>query len=101
MFGEIGAWPYKGLGGIFPDEQQPGFKHIILRPNFVSGLKEFEARHNSPYGEIVSSWKHEGKKVVYDVTIQQNTTATLYIPQGMKDSGTRELGPGNHQIIIK
>lgn len=35
MFGEIGGWFYKGLGGIFPDPEQPGFKHIILRPNFV------------------------------------------------------------------
>ena len=35
MFGEIGGWFYKGLGGIFPDPEQPGFKHILLRPNFV------------------------------------------------------------------
>ena len=38
MFGEIGAWPYKALGGIFPDENNPGFKNIILRPNFVRNL---------------------------------------------------------------
>lgn len=101
MFGEIGAWPYKGLGGIFPDEKAPGFKHIILRPNFIRDLKQFEARHNTPYGEIVSAWKWKGKKVVYDVTVPQNTTATLYITEGMKDSGTRELGPGTHRIIIK
>ena len=25
MFGEINAWYYKALGGIFPDENQPGF----------------------------------------------------------------------------
>ena len=54
MFGEIGGWFYKGLGGIFPDPQQPGFKHILLRPNFPSDLKQFEARHRSPYGEIQS-----------------------------------------------
>jgi len=101
MFGEIGAWPYKGLGGIFPDEQQPGFKHIILKPNFVKGLKEFEARHESPYGEIVSAWQRNGKKVTYEAVVPENTTATLYIPAGMKDSGTRQLGPGKHRIIIK
>ena len=31
MFGEIGGWFYKGLGGIFPDPENPGFKHILLQ----------------------------------------------------------------------
>lgn len=101
MFGEIGAWPYKGLGGIFPDEQQPGFKHIILRPNFVAGLDHFEARHHSPYGEIVSAWQRKGNRVLYTITVPDNTTATLYIPTGMKDSGTREFGPGLHTLILR
>lgn len=61
MFGEIGGWFYKGLGGIFPDPQQPGFKHILLRPNFPSDLKQFEARHRSPYGEIQSQWERKKK----------------------------------------
>ena len=30
MFGEIGGWFYKGLGGIFPDPENPGFKHILF-----------------------------------------------------------------------
>ncbi|RYZ49001.1 MAG: alpha-rhamnosidase, partial [Sphingobacteriales bacterium] len=30
MFGEIGAWLYKGLGGIKPDEMAPGFKNVLL-----------------------------------------------------------------------
>ncbi|MFI2743515.1 glycoside hydrolase family 78 protein [Zhouia sp. PK063] len=79
MFGTIGGWLYKGLGGIIPDEQQPGFKHIILKPHFVNGLNEFTASHNSVYGEIVSSWKREDGKVNYDVKIPANSTATIYI----------------------
>ena len=78
MFGEISAWYYKALGGIYPDPQSPGFKHILLRPNFVSGLDAFEARHTSPYGEIVSSWKKKGKKVSYTVVVPSNSTATFY-----------------------
>jgi alpha-L-rhamnosidase len=34
MFGEIGAWLFKGLGGIKPDELHPGFKNVLLAPNF-------------------------------------------------------------------
>ncbi len=79
MFGEINAWYYKALGGIFPDERQPGFKNIILKPHFVTGLSHFEASHEGPYGLIVSSWKRKGKVITYNVTVPTNSTATLYL----------------------
>lgn len=84
MFGEISAWYYKALGGIYPDPLLPGFKHIILKPNFVSGLDAFEARHTSPYGEIVSSWKKSRGKISYTVTVPSNSTASLYIEESYK-----------------
>ena len=77
MFGEIGAWMFKGLGGIFPDEENPGFRNVILKPHFVKGLDHFEAKHEGPFGTIVSSWKKDGEKVVYKVIIPANSTATL------------------------
>ncbi|MBB2147632.1 glycoside hydrolase family 78 protein [Pedobacter gandavensis] len=80
MFGEIGAWLFKGLGGIHPDEAQPGFKNIQLRPNFVSGLDHFEAEHDGPYGKISSAWKRDGKKVIYEVNIPPNSSATITFP---------------------
>lgn len=79
MFGEISAWYYKALGGIFPDPEQPDFKHIVLKPNFVDGLDAFEARHTSPYGEIVSSWKKSKGKINYLITVPSNAKATLYL----------------------
>lgn len=77
MFGEIGAWMFKGLGGIFPDEENPGFRNVILKPHFVKGLDHFEAKLEGPFGTIVSSWKKDGEKVVYRVIIPANSTATL------------------------
>ena len=55
----------------------PGFRNIILKPNFVKGLDHFEARHEGPFGTIVSSWRKEGDKVLYKVIIPPNSTATL------------------------
>ncbi|CAN5562343.1 glycoside hydrolase family 78 protein [soil metagenome] len=77
MFGEIGAWMYKALGGIKPDASAPGFKNTLLQPYFVDGLNGFSASHQSPYGMIESNWKREGKKIIYTVTIPANTTATV------------------------
>jgi len=79
MFGEINAWYYKALGGIFPDENAPGFKNVILKPNFVAGLDSFSAEHDGPYGKIVSEWKRSEDGLIYHVSIPPNSTATLYI----------------------
>lgn len=77
MFGEIGAWLYKGLGGIKPNPDHVGFKNILLEPHFVDGLNAFEAVFNAPTGKIESSWKKENGKVLYQVTVPPNATATL------------------------
>jgi len=82
MFGEIGAWLYKGLGGIYPDQNKPGFKNVVLKPSFISTLAGVDISHESPYGEITSAWEHKNKSVVYSVTIPANSTADFYIPQG-------------------
>ncbi|MDP4189417.1 MAG: alpha-L-rhamnosidase C-terminal domain-containing protein, partial [Bacteroidota bacterium] len=81
MFGEIGAWYYKALGGIYPDPEKPGFKNIILKPNFPEGLDYFEASHQSPFGNILSKWKKQSGIVSYTVTIPANSTASLIIPK--------------------
>ena len=98
MFGEIGGWFYKGLGGIFPDPEQPGFKHIILRPNFVKELKHFEAKHDSPYGRIISKWEWNRKKINYEVVVPANSTATLYLPDYVKGDKVIKLEAGKHNL---
>jgi alpha-L-rhamnosidase len=81
MFGEINAWLYKGIAGIKFDPAAPGFKHVLLEPNFVAGLNQFEAKHTGPYGEIISSWKKNDRGVTYKVTVPANSTAEIKFPK--------------------
>ena len=64
MFGEIGAWFYKELGGILPDSATPGFRHILLRPNIITGLDSFTATHRPAYGWTRSGWKRENGHLI-------------------------------------
>jgi alpha-L-rhamnosidase len=96
MFGEIGAWLFKGLGGIFPDPGQPGFRHILLRPHFVKGLSAFTTTHDSPYGRIGSSWKTEGGVLVYTAVVPPGATATLELP----GTGKTELVAGTYTFRL-
>ncbi len=111
MFGAIGGWFYSGLGGILPDPEKPGFKHIILKPNLVAGLDQFEAKFQSPHGEIISSWDtNTDGTVKYEVRIPNNSTATLYLDvdtvefQGEAISFTnvftKELNPGVYRFVV-
>ncbi|KAA6302987.1 MAG: hypothetical protein EZS26_000882 [Candidatus Ordinivivax streblomastigis] len=101
MFGEIGAWFYKGVGGIFPDPQQPGFKHILLHPNFIPELSRFDAQHDSPYGQIISGWTREAGNVKYQVIIPAGATATLYFPASVKGKKVINLKAGKYEFNLK
>lgn len=94
MFGDIAAWFHRSLGGINPDPEQPGFRHIILRPVFPKDLDRFECSHSSPYGEIISKWERKGRKVKYTAVIPCGCTATLTRPDG----STVELLSGTYNF---
>ena len=101
MFGAISAWLYKGLGGIIADEENPGFKHVVLKPNFVAGLNDFEAKFNGPYGEIVSAWKKQGNTLEYHVMIPPNSTATLSLKaKTIKFDGKEVSGKDTFEINL-
>jgi len=96
MFGEIGAWLYKGLGGIKPDPAAPGFKNIVLEPHFVAGLDSFYCEHTGPFGKMVSSWKKQHGTIMYDVSIPPNAAATLILPAKKMQT----LRPGNYHFEL-
>jgi alpha-L-rhamnosidase len=79
-FGAIGQWMMAYSIGIQRDE--PGFKKFILQPEpDLSGQMTWaKGYYDSPYGRINSSWKVDGKVLIYKATVPANTTATLYLP---------------------
>jgi alpha-L-rhamnosidase len=80
LIGDLVIWLYEDLAGIKPDPEQPGFKHIIMKPLPVGGLKFVRATHHSPYGLIVSDWEQEDGMFDWRIEIPANTTATVYVP---------------------
>lgn len=108
MFGEIGAWLYKGLAGIQVDEARPGFKNVLLKPHFVPGLERFSAFHDGPYGRIISSWQRKNGVVIYSVTIPANSTAIIQFPGRKVSLNGRPLadksfvaGPGSYVFEVR
>lgn len=101
MFGEIGGWFFKSIGGMAPDPKQPGFKHVLLKPIFPHGLHESTTSYDSPYGKIVSEWKLRGDKVIYNIQIPANATATFYPPYNIRNGHVVQLEAGKHRLELE
>ncbi|MFZ1934033.1 MAG: family 78 glycoside hydrolase catalytic domain [Thermoguttaceae bacterium] len=99
--GPISAWFYRSLAGICPDPENPGFKHVIVRPSIVGELNWVKAHHDSPYGRISVSWKREGDRLTMDVAIPPNTTATVYVPTSRPNEVTESGKPVREAVGVK
>ncbi len=85
LVGDLVIWLYENLAGIRPDPEQPGFKHILLKPQPVGDLKFVRATHRSPYGLITSHWRREGSRFDWRITVPPSTTATVCVPANSVD----------------
>ncbi len=80
LVGDLLIWMYEHLAGIASDPEQPGFKHVLMRPELPGDLAWVRAVHRGPYGDIVSHWRRGEGRFEWDVTIPPNSTATLWVP---------------------
>ncbi|MFC4321439.1 glycoside hydrolase family 78 protein [Litchfieldia salsa] len=78
--GAVGEWMYNYSLGIQRDENNPGFKHFILKPTYGGTITYAKGHYDSMYGKIESSWELKNGTFTYKATVPANTTATLYIP---------------------
>jgi alpha-L-rhamnosidase len=76
----IGGWFQRGILGIQPDPKEVGYKEFIVRPAFHDSLQWAKGHHVSPYGNINVSWKKTDKIYSLELTVPDNTTATVFIP---------------------
>ena len=99
-FGAVGAWMYSYSLGIQRDEDNPGFKKIILSPQIDPTGKMTYAKgyYDSMYGRIESEWKVEGNHVNYHFAIPANTSALLVLP-AKSLSKIKESGRDVHKSI--
>lgn len=80
MFGSVSQWFYNWLGGIEPVVDAVGFDKFTFQPQFVDGLDWVRCTYRSIRGPITCDWKRQGDRVVMDLHVPVNTTATLILP---------------------
>lgn len=94
----VGSWFYEALGGIVPDETQPGYRHFFIKPQVPCGLEYVKVSKDSPYGEIRSEWEHADDMFTLSVTVPFGASATVVLPDGSK---AVKVGNGCHKFRVK
>lgn len=82
-FGAVYRWMVENIGGIHAAE--PGYRKILIAPQIDPRLTWAQVAYDSCRGEIRVHWRIEGGKLLMDVTVPANTTATVVLPA--KDAG--------------
>lgn len=85
-YGSIAEWLYRNAAGICPLEDQPGFRHVLLKPQPAYQLQWLTAELQSASGRIVSSWKLESPtRLLVSFTVPFMSTATIVLPDADAD----------------
>ena len=92
-YGAVGDWMYGNMAGINTDENAPGFKHIIFKPETDERIDFVEASIETAYGEVKSEWKRENGKILYTFTVPVGAAATAYVGDEVY-----ALGAGVHKF---
>jgi alpha-L-rhamnosidase len=92
LIGDGVSWLYEDLAGIRSDPDQPGYRHILMRPMPVADLTSVRSALVGPYGRIASAWLLEDGRFTWDVTVPPNSTATLEIPASSAETVTEGGG---------
>jgi alpha-L-rhamnosidase len=110
-YGAIGAWLYNTVAGIEIDPTQPGYKHIIVRPQPGGELTTACGRLKTLYGEVVSEWSIENQAFSLTVVVPPNASATVYLPaqgidmiilNGETTSGVvHDISAGRYEFVVK
>lgn len=78
--GSVGEWLYRSVAGIDLDPEQPGYAHIVVKPQPGGDLTWARGRYQSGRGEIASAWERQNGSFTLRLTVPAGSTATVSVP---------------------
>jgi alpha-L-rhamnosidase len=108
LLGDLLIWYYENMAGIKSNPETPGFKQIIMKPDFNAGLTFVNASYESIYGLIKSDWKKTKNTLEWEITIPANSSALVYLPTSTvsdakvnKEKVSKNYKIENNQLVLE
>ena len=95
-YGVVCQWIWEYVAGIATDTENPGFRHIIMKPVPDKRLGHLDAEYHSAAGLIKSSWKYEGNQWIWEFTIPKGATAMVVLPG---ETEAKNYSSGSYKIV--
>ena len=93
-FGAVGEWIWKVVGGISLDDNNPGYRNVIINPQPGGGITNASASVNTIRGPVITSWTNNTTSNIFSLNLTNpaNITASVYFrsanPGGILESGS-------------
>ncbi|MFQ1020954.1 family 78 glycoside hydrolase catalytic domain [Tardisphaera saccharovorans] len=101
MFGSVDSWFYRYIAGIRADEGEPGFSHIVFKPEVLL-LDHVSASLMTLKGRVSIEWQRQGNTLNVRVHVPVGSRATVQLPKGQllieEKEAAGELPQGVHGI---
>lgn len=94
MFGGGLVWYYRKLAGMNADENEPGYRHIIFRPQPVYDISYAKYFNETSYGKAGIHWEKDDDEFEMNIVVPVGCHATVYVPA----SGSKQVLEGGKQI---
>lgn len=80
-YGSIVEWMYRNMCGINPEEENPGFKKFVIKPEVYGKLIHAKATLKSAMGVIESGWNREDDgTLTVSIVVPFDTDAGAWLP---------------------
>lgn len=103
MFGGGLIWYYRQLAGMSADENEPGFRHIIFKPQPAGDLTFAKYYLQTSFGKAGIYWQKGTDDFTMDITVPVGCYATVHIPmsvqQKLEESGTAISASTHVQLV--
>lgn len=81
-YGAVLDWIYGVACGITPDERNPAYGHISIKPVPDKRLGFVDASIETRSGKVRVHWYYKGDTVYYEISVPERSRATLVLPSG-------------------
>jgi alpha-L-rhamnosidase len=109
-YGAVVDWVYRHVAGIAPDDEAPGYQHVILAPRPVDGIDAVAASVETALGTVAVEWSTDANDCFSArYAIPFGVTATFDAPvtagsvvriNGSTVSGSVTIGAGDHEVEV-
>jgi alpha-L-rhamnosidase len=90
--GCVGEWIWNTLAGININDEYPGFKRVLIRPQPSGDLEWVMAEYETNYGLLAVDWQLDNGVFTLNLTVPPNSDALVDLPGVNASSVIREGG---------